>query len=208
MHFRKVFIAVLFLLIVSTGSAQINSFVGAMAFPTIGKTRVYDGSMALGYGGGITYVFWEYKEWFIKSGAEFISRSSMIRDIPRHFEVPSGSELVLTDVNYQQQDLAIPIAVYYLPYEKKGNAVLVMGGMNVMYSIREKYMHDTYGSVVFSGEDIENEVKIGFTLGAGYQRELSNIMFLNVFPTFNMEIKANKPFTSIGLTVELIYGIY
>lgn len=208
MYFRKYLIVIALLLLANAGTAQITSFVGARAYPSYGKTRVYDGSMALGYGAGITYVFWEYNNWFIKTGADFLSRTSTIQDIPRYYEVPRGLELVRTDVLYKQQDISVPIYIYYLPWEKKGNAILVVGGMDVMYTIQTNYEHDTFGSVSFDGADIDNKVKAGFTLGAGYQRELTDIMFLNVYPTINLDIRSDKPFTSFGLTLEWIYGIY
>ncbi len=208
MQIRRYIFLISLLSIFFTGTSQITSFIGARAYPTIGKTRASNSSMSVGYGAGITYIFWEYEDWFIKTGADYLSRSSQVNELPRYFQVPFGQELQKIDMRYTQNDINIPIAVYYLPYREKGNAVIVMGGMDVMYSMETKYEHEVYGSALFSGEDIDQHIKIGFSFGAGYQREFSDVLFLNVLPTMNLDIRSDKPFISFGLTLEMIYGFY
>ncbi|MFC2129311.1 hypothetical protein ACFLQX_00875 [Bacteroidota bacterium] len=208
MQFRRFTLIVCMLSIYMTSSAQITSFVGGRVYPTFGKTRVYDGSFALGYGAGFTYVFWEYDAWFIKAGVDFVSRSSNIVDIPRYFEVPLSEELVTVDIHYTQQDIDLPVALYYRLYEQRDNAFIVMGGMDIIYTLRTLYQHDTYGKSIVIGDDNKQRINIGFSLGAGYQREISNIFFINILPTINLDIRSEKPFTYFGLTVEMIYGIY
>ena len=208
MQIRRYIVLISLLSIFFTGTSQITSFLGVHGYPTLGKTRASNTALSVGYGAGLTFVFWEHEDWFIKSGADYLSRSSKVFELPRYFEVPAGQELQRIDMRYTQNDINIPFAVYYLPYRKKGNAIIVMGGMDVMYTMQSKYDHEEYGSVVFAAEEIDQNVKIGFSLGAGYQREFSDVLFLNILPTLNLDVKSDKPFTSFGLTLEMIYGIY
>ncbi len=208
MQTRKFVLLTCFLSVFLSGTSQITSFIGASAYSTLSKTRTSDASFAIGYGAGISYVFWENDEWFIKSGADFISRSSNIVDLPRYFDVTGDQGLVEIGQLYNQKNIVVPIAVYFIPWKKKKNAILVMGGMNIMYTIQSKYQNDTYGTHVLSADDIDHNVKVGFLLGAGYQREFSDVLFLNIFPTLNIDIRSDDPFTTFGLTLEMIYGVY
>ncbi len=77
-----------------------------------------------------------------------------------------------------------------------------------MYTLQVEYQHDIYGSHIISGKDTDQQIKMGFTIGAGYQRKFSDILFLNITPTLSLDIRSDKPFTAFGLSLEMIYGVY
>jgi len=208
MHYRRIFLIVTLLYLSLSGFSQITSFVGGSVFPSISKTRNDNTSFSPGLGGGITYVFWEYPNWFIRTGMEYVSRSSGVYEIPRYFDLTEGNPLEKTDMVFTQQNIVVPISLYYIPFRKKGNAMLVLGGMDIFYVSRMKFKHDDYGLATLSGTDIDQQIIAGLTLGAGYQRELSDILFINIYADMDMDIRADRPFQSFELKIELIYGIY
>lgn len=208
MPVNKYLIALSILLFGVSVNAQITSFAGVTINGSLSSTRAATASYLPGYSGGIDYILWEYPEWYLKTGLHISFRNSAILEIPKYFDVSTEELFTPTDIQYSERNLLIPIQGFFPLLNRKENTLLIGAGLEMMYTIREKYIHDNFGEVSFQGEDIDKPFKTGVMLGAGYQRELSDIMFLSVYPSVNLDVKADRPFTSFELTLELFYGVY
>lgn len=208
MKINRTILIVLLLTGSMVSSAQIESFIGGSITPGISKVRSSNSTFSASYGGGFSYVFWDNPAWYVKSGLEYYKRTSGIREIPKHFTVPPAELFVPVEMVFEQSDLVIPIQAFFPFRDRKGNALLLAGGLEVMYTIQQKYQHDVYGDAVFSGADINTKVNTGIMFGAGYQREISDDLYFNVFPSFNFDIRSDKVFSGFELTLEILYGVY
>jgi hypothetical protein len=208
MRYLKGFLIYLFLFYAGNLSAQISSFIGISLTPGFSSTRSVNASYAASYSGGVDYILWENPGWYLKTGLEFQSRNSGVREIPKYFEVDPEDIFTPVDMKYGELNVLIPLQGFFPLLKKKDNAMLLAAGMEIMITLEERFVHDVYGKASVNGEDINKAFKTGIMLGAGYQRELSDILFLNIYPSVNLDIKADRPFTSFELTIELLYGVY
>jgi hypothetical protein len=71
-----------------------------------------------------------------------------------------------------------------------------------------KERSEEYGDIALKGDDIERRVKSNVGVGVGYQRQLEKHTYLNIIPSFNVDLRGDRAFNSITLTAELIFGIY
>jgi hypothetical protein len=161
-----------------------------------------------GFGGGISFAYWEYEYWFIKAGIDYHFMSSSARRFADNYDViPSDPEDKI-DLDFTEQTVGIPLAAYFRPFESGENTMLVVAKMEAAFVVHLKESSEEFGEVVRKGSEIKTRMKTNVGLGVGYQRQLDRYMYLNVYPSFNLDVRGDQAFNSITLTVELLYGVY
>ncbi len=207
---RRITFLVVFLTLISLQHtvAQINTFIGASVTPSFTGVRSDEASFRPGFSTGFTYVYWDFTNWFFKSGLNYSFRSSEILDYPQYFTNVYNNPPVPVRLVYDQRNLAVPLTAYFAFYNRNQNALLVTAGMELLVTTSVTYTHETYGSSTLKRASLDNRFKTQLGLGVGYQRQLTDFLYLNLVPSFYMDIRSDRPFNSIRLTMELIYGIY
>lgn len=204
---RAVFMAALMLLVLGA-KAQINLYVGGNLEANYSWVRGDDHTYEPGFGGGFSFVYWEFEYWFFKAGLSYTNRSSTHLDYPDVFGVePTGPDDKIY-ITTTEQTIGIPLTVYFRPYESGANSLLLAATLKTQFVVNLKEQAESYDDVVLGWSEVKTRTKASFGLGAGYQRQLDNHMFLNILPTYNMDLRADRAFNSIILTVELIFGVY
>ena len=188
--------------------AQINTFMGVTVSPSLTGVRQTEASYRPGFSAGVSYIYWDFTNWFIKSGLEYTFRSSEILDYPEYFEGVRNDPPVPVHMVFDQKNIMIPLTAYFAFFNKAENALLLTAGMELMVTTSVSYSHDTYGKATLRGDDLDNRFKTHLGIGVGYQRQLSRFLYLNAVPSFYMDVRSDRPFNSIRLTLELIYGVY
>ena len=77
-----------------------------------------------------------------------------------------------------------------------------------MFVINLKEYSEEYGELVLKRGDLDNKLKTNVGIGVGYQRQLDKHKYLNIVPSYNLDLRGSPAFSSINLTVEYIFGIY
>ncbi len=204
---RAIYLAV-FLLFSVTSLAQINVYMGGNLQGNVSWIRGDEATGEPGFGAGVSFVYWEFEYWFLKTGIDYNLRNSSILDYPDDFEIiPVGPEDKIR-ISYTEHTVGIPISFYFRPLESGGNTLLLTATLNTMVVAGLKAKSEEYGENALKGTDIKNRVKSSFGLGVGYQRQLDEHMFLSLVPSYNMDFRGDKAFNSITFTAELIFGIY
>lgn len=188
--------------------SQITSYLGASATAGITQIRnTNNTTYGLAYTAGISYALWEFPGWYLKSGLGFTSRYSGLQDIPKYWVNPEDP-FTRIDINYNQLDLSLPIQGFFPVFQHKNHTLLLLGGLEMFYTLREQYQNDNYGIATVTGVSIETPIKTGLMFGAGYQYQFNDITYLNIFPSMNFDIRSDRRFTSFLLTAELLIGVY
>ncbi|MEA3460224.1 MAG: hypothetical protein U9R49_00005, partial [Bacteroidota bacterium] len=112
------------------------------------------------------------------------------------------------DITYTEQTIGIPLTIYFRPYEWGANTLLITGSLKTMYVASLKETSEEYGEIVLKGTDLNTRIKTGVGIGVGYQRQLDKHMFLNLIPSYNLDLRGDQAFTSVTLTLEMIFGVY
>ena len=94
------------------------------------------------------------------------------------------------------------------PYESGENAMLIIGTLEPMFTVHQKAYNEEYGELVFTGSDIASRLRTNIGIGVGWQRQLARYTYLNLYPSFNFDLRADRPFNSITLTAEILFGVY
>ena len=94
------------------------------------------------------------------------------------------------------------------PYESGKNALLIIGTLEPMFTFHEKAYNEEYGELVITGSDIESRLRTNIGIGVGWQRQLARYTYLNLYPSFSFDLRADRPFNSITLTAEILFGVY
>lgn len=205
---KKVLITLSVIIVSSSIRAQINLFVGGSLQGSMNWLRGTGHTTEAGFGGGLTFVYWEYEYWFLKAGLDYHLKSSAIQDYPVDYNVPIISPDDQVEITYREHSIGLPLTVYFLPLESGGNALLLAGTLRTMYVPRLKEKTEEYGDAMLKGTAIRNRFKTGVGIGVGYQRELDKNMFLNVVPSYQLDLRSNRAYSSVCLTVEYIFGVY
>jgi len=85
---------------------------------------------------------------------------------------------------------------------------LITGSLELMYVAHLKESTEELGELKMTGGAIESRIKTNLGIGVGYQRQIDRDTYLNIVPSFNIDIRSPRAYQSITLTAELIFGIY
>ncbi|TFH25987.1 MAG: hypothetical protein E4H10_08300 [Bacteroidia bacterium] len=204
---RAVYLAV-FLMFSLTAGAQINLYVGGNLQANYSWLRGDEHTFEPGFGGGFSFVYWEYEYWFLKAGINYNYKTSSVLDYPYDYGVTVDSPDDRVTISYTEQSAGIPITIYFRPYEKGPNTLLIAGMMQVGVVVGLKENTEEYGELVLKGTEIKARTKTNLGIGVGYQRQLEQHLFLNIVPSFNVDLRSVRAYNSFILTAELIFGIY
>jgi len=208
MLFKKaVFLGTLLLLTI-VSMAQINVYMGGSLQGNYSWIRGEEPSMEPGFGGGISFIYWENEYWFLKTGIDYNHTTSTILDYPDDFGVIPENPDEKINITTIEQTAGVPIAIYFRPFERGPNTMLITGFLKPMIVAHLKERSEEYGEIVLKGDDVERRVKTNVGVGVGYQRQLEKHTYLNIIPSFNVDLKGDRAFNSITLTAELIFGVY
>lgn len=196
---------IILICIPSLSTAQISSFLGGSLSSGPGVVKANESDYALGYSGGISYVLWENPAWFFRSGIVYAKRTSFVNEFPIAFPNPGYEKL---DMKYSQYDLQMPLQAFFPVIHNKPNALLLMGGLELNYTTRAKYENDMLGSALVAGSDLNRQISTAVSIGAGYLRRLDQDFYLNIYPSFNRDLRADKTFNYFKITLEIMYGLF
>ena len=207
MHTFKSVLVALFLAALSNMDAQHIHYLSGTLNTGISKVREPDSRFNLTYGGQFSYVFWENPGWYLKYGLGFSSQASGIFEYPLLFDVSQEELNKKTDMSYNRMDFYIPLQGFFTFYRYRRESFFALAGLELNYSFREIYTHDEYGKVKVPFDDIDKRIKSAAMIGIGYQKEFSRLQYLNLYPSFSMELRAERPFYAIKLNAEFIYAL-
>lgn len=208
MRIKFLFLILIAFFLFSGAKAQINTFVGGNLQGSYSVVRENDASYKPGFGGGLNFYYWEYTYWFIKAGIDYSYKTSSYHDYPDVFGDTYLDYPDPVDINYIQHDISIPLSAYFPLLERQGNYFILVGTLEMAYAITGKLSNPEIGTLQLKGDDIKNRLRTAIGIGAGYQVQLDKNIYLNAFPSYNIDMRADRPFNSIRLTVEVMFGIY
>ncbi len=208
MGLKRVLFFIGFLLLASTAGAQINIYVGGNLQGNYSWLRADENSFKPGFGGGFSFVYWEYEYWFLKAGLDYVYKSSSALVYPDEYDVEITGPEDKVKIEYFEQAVGVPLTIYFRPFESGENAMLITGTLQLMFTTHLREDSEEFGEIVRKGTEINSRAKTNLGLGAGYQRQLDRHMYLNIYPSFNFDLRAYRPFSSITLTAELLFGVY
>ena len=208
MGLKRVLYIIGFLFLASTAGAQINIYLGGNLQGNYSWLRADEHTFKPGFGGGFSFVYWEYEYWFLKAGLEYSMKSSSALTYPDGYDVEITGPDDKVNIEFTEQALGLPITIYFRPYESGENALLITASLQPMFVVGLKENSDEFGEVKRKGTEMKSRVKTNLGLGVGYQRQLERHMYLNIYPSFNFDIRAERPYNSITLTAELLFGVY
>jgi len=205
---KKALFPALFLCLSLASQAQINVYMGGNLRGSVTTIRGDETTSNPGIGVGASFVYWEFEYWFLKTGLDYYYRTSSILDYPDVFGVdPVGPDDKIR-ITYVEHAAGVPISWYFRPFESGGNTLLVTASLNTLIVAGFKASSEEYGEAALKGTDVKQRVKANLGLGVGYQRQLDKHMFLNIVPSYNMDLRGDKTFNSFTITAELIFGVY
>jgi len=204
---KAVYLAVLFLISVPL-QAQINVYMGGNLQGNYSWIRGDEQTMEPGFGAGFSFVYWEYEYWFIKAGIDYTNKTSTILDYAEDYGVIPENPDDKINTTFREQAIGIPLTIYFRPYEWDANTILITGTLEAMMAINVKESSEEYGEIVLKASDFHTRTKTNLGIGIGYQRQLDKHMFLNIVPSYNIDLRADRAYNSITLTAELIFGVY
>lgn len=208
MKLKKVVYLAVFLLVSVAAQAQINVYVGGNLQGNYSWIRGDNPTGDIGFGGGASFIYWEYEYWFLKAGLDYYHKTSSVMDYPDDFGVEPENADDKINITFKENTIGIPLTVYFRPYEWGANTLLLTGSLTILYVINMKEYSEEYGELALKGSDLKTRVKANVGIGVGYQRQLDQHMFLNIVPSYNIDLRGDRSFNSITLTAELIFGIY
>ncbi len=197
-----------FLFLSVTAGAQINIFLGGNLQGNYSWIRGDEPAFAPGFGGGISFVYWEYEYWFLKAGIDYVHNTSSCLHYPEDYGVPIINPEDKVNITFSEQTIGVPLTIYFRPYESGANSMLITGSLKTLFVTHLKENSEEFGELILKGNDINTRTKTNVGIGVGYQRQLDEHMFFNIVSSYNVDIRAARVFNSFTLTAELIFGIY
>jgi hypothetical protein len=197
-----------FLILSAAAGAQINIYLGGNLQGNLSWIRGDEPSFKPGFGGGFSFVYWEYEYWFIKAGLNYNYKSSSSLEYPDNYDVEITGPDDRINLEVFEQTIGVPLTLYFRPFESGENTLLITGSLATQMVVHLKENSEEFGELVLKGNEIKTRMKTGVGIGVGYQRELDRQLFLNVYPSFNVDIRSRHPFNSITLTAEILFGVY
>ena len=79
---KKAVDLVIFLFTSIVAEAQVNLHMGGNVQGNYSWIRGEEPTSNTGFGGGFSFIYWEYEYWFIKAGIDYHHKSSSIMDYP------------------------------------------------------------------------------------------------------------------------------
>lgn len=204
----KALYLLVFLILSLASHAQINIYLGGNLQGNYSWIRGDEYTLEPGYGAGVSLIYWEHEYWFLKTGLEYNRKSSTILEYPDDYGIVPVDEDDRIRITYAEQTVGIPLTFYFRPIEQGANTLLITGTLNTLVVAGLKLDSEEYGEQALKGTEIKTRVKSSAGIGVGYQRQLDEHFFLNILPSFNIDLRGYKPYNYMTLSVELIYGIY
>lgn len=208
MRWKQVLISVILFFLAISLKAQINLFLGGNLQGNYSWLRGDEQTFQPGFGGGISFVYWEYEYWFLKTGLDYTYKTSSALLYPDDFDEPVTRPEDKVQITFTEQQVGIPLTVYFRPYESGASTLLITGSFALMYTAHLKESTEELGDLVFKGAEIKSPIKTSLGIGVGFQRQLDRQTYLNIIPSFNFDIRSPRAYQSVTLTAELIFGIY
>jgi hypothetical protein len=116
---RAVYLAVFFLFSLAA-EAQINLYVGGNLQGNLSWLRGDEPTLEPGFGGGFSFVYWEYEYWFLKAGIDYNYKTSAMLDYPDDYGIEPTSPDDKVMITFTEQTLGIPLTIYFRPFERGG----------------------------------------------------------------------------------------
>lgn len=208
MALKRAVYAVCFLMVTSLAGAQINIYLGGNLQGNYSWIRGDENTFKPGFGGGFSFVYWEYEYWFFKAGLNYHYKQSSSLEYPDYYDVEITSPDDRVNLERFEHLIGIPLTIYFRPLESGENTLLLVGSLETMYTLGVRENSAEFGEVSKKGTEIKSRVKTNLGLGVGYQRQLDRHLYLNIYPMFNLDMRAERPFNSVTLTAELLFGVY
>jgi hypothetical protein len=208
MVLKRAIYIVAFLALASAAGAQINIFLGGNLQGNLSWLRGDEHTFKPGFGGGFSFVYWEYEYWFIKAGLDYQYKSSSCLTYPDQYDVEITGPDDRINIGFTEQTIGIPLVLYFRPVESGENTLLIVGKLETILVVHLKENSDEFGEVVRHGTEVKSRIKTGLGLGAGYQRQLDRNLYLNIYPSFNIDLRGYRAFNSVTLTAEILFGVY
>lgn len=205
---RKIVYLTLFLLVSLASQAQVNVYMGGNLQGNYSWIRGDEPLMEFGFGGGVNFIYWEQEYWFLKVGLDYYNLNSTVLEYPYDFGIEPQDAEDKINIGYTEHAVGIPLTFYFRPYERGTNTILLTSSLTTKFVVSMEEHSEEYGEIVLKGSDLNNRIKSSVGWGVGYQRQLDKHMFLNIVPSFNIDLRGHVAFNSITLTTELIFGIY
>jgi len=205
---KRALYLIVFLISSMASQAQVNMYLGGNVQGNYSWIRGGDATKEPGFGGGLSFIYWEYEYWFLKAGIEYNHMTSTMLDYADDYGVVPENEDDKINITYTEQNIGIPLTIYFRPFEWGANTLLIAGTLKTTFVASLKENSEEYGEIVLKGTDLGSRVKTGVGVGVGYQRQLDKHMFLNIIPSYNLDLRGYKAFNSITLSAEFIFGIY
>lgn len=205
---KKIFFLLLFANISLAVSAQINVYLGGNLQGNYSWMGGDESTFEPGFGGGVGFFYWEYEYWFFKTGIDYHFKQSSHLDYGEDLGREPINQEDRIQIDCSMHTVGIPLTMYFRPYEKGPNTLLLTASVEAVLagSTKESATEDGQYLEYTSGFSLSPKANVG--VGIGYQRQLDRYTYLNIVPSFNVDIRAPKTFTSITLTAELVFGIY
>ncbi len=197
-----------FLILPVASRAQINIFLGGNLNGNYSWIRGDEHTYEPGYGGGISLIYWEHEYWYLKAGLDYMQRSSAVLDYPDYYGITPADEYDKIHITYLEQTIGIPLTFCFRPIESRANTMLITGTLNTLAVAGMKLDSEEYGEHKLKGTDIKTRLKTSVGIGIGYQRQLDKNLYLNIIPSYNIDLRGDKDFNSIMLSAEVLFGIY
>jgi hypothetical protein len=195
-------------LVPKMAEAQINIFLGGNLQGNYSWMKGEEQTFQPGFGGGFSFVYWEYEYWFLKAGLDYLHRTSSSLDYPEDFDQPITQPDDKVQITYTEQSIGLPLTFYFRPYESGASTLLITGSFALLYTAYVRESTEEFGEVVLKGPDLGDRIKTNLGAGIGFQRQLDRNTYLNIVPSFNVDIRSPRAYRSITLTAELIFGVY
>jgi len=205
---KRAFYLVVFLILPLASRAQINIFLGGSLNGNYSWIRGDEYTYEPGYGGGLSLIYWEHEYWYLEAGLDYMRRSSAVLDYPDDYGIVPEDENDKIHITYLEQNVGIPLTFCFRPIESRANTMLISASLNTLVVAGMKLDSEEYGEHVLKGTDIKTRLKSSVGIGIGYQRQLDKNLFLNIIPSYNVDLRGDKSFNSIILSAEVIFGIY
>ena len=199
---------IIFLFISISAKAQINLYLGGNVQGNYTWIRGDEPTFNTGFGGGFSFVYWEYEYWFIKVGIDYHHKSSSILDYSDIYGVPPLEPDDKIRIDYTEQAVGIPLTFYFRPYERGENALLLTGTLETIVVASLKADSEEYGELVLPADGARTLIKTNVGLGIGYQRQFDKNTFLNLVASYNIDVRGTPTYNCVTLTAELIFGVY